>query len=240
MNKTIEQGSTLIIVLFILILITLIGAIAVKSSTIGLRLATNNQAGQLLMEVNDSAFFGMENPNPIFIEQMVAAGGLYSYFSDAKNAKDELVLCYDAKKAQPYRISSRGVIRENGTISGDGFCKKNTFSTGRDATITQIHLTKAQNNQNPGDGLPKGTSTGSGGIPIVNEYLMAVVVSAIPSFSNVDISNCFKLSAQPQTEELNNRIVKKQTVQECLQQNNIPYNAQNMEFRITNQPEVKK
>lgn len=43
-----QSGSTLIVVLFILIIITIIGAMAAKSGLFGLKIATNSQAIQIL------------------------------------------------------------------------------------------------------------------------------------------------------------------------------------------------
>ncbi len=43
-----QKGATLIVVLVILILITLVGTLAVRSGILGLRLATNSQVQALL------------------------------------------------------------------------------------------------------------------------------------------------------------------------------------------------
>lgn len=240
MNMRIQQGSTLIIVLIVLLLITIIGAIAVRSGTLGLRLATNNQVGQLMMEMNDSGFFTLENPNPKYIERQIAQGGMYNYFSNPSNAINELVFCYDTKKAQVYNNSTRGVIQPNGTSTGTGFCGANTFSTGRNAVITQVYLSKVQN-ATKGESVPQGTSVGSTGVPYVNEHLTATVISLVPAFSSNNFVNCLKLSAREQAEkEIGKRALKTQTVQECLTENNVPFNIQYMEFKVGNEPRLIK
>lgn len=237
MNMKIQQGSTLIIVLVVLLLVTIVGAIAVKSGTLGLRLATNNQLGQLLMEMNDSGFFTLENPDPNYIEKQIAQGGMYSYFNNPSNARNELVFCFNTKQAQAYNTSARGVIQPNGTATGTGYCNADTFSTGRNAVITQVHLAKVQSTEK-GKGMVRGTSIGSTNLPFVAEHLSAVVVSLVPGFSGGDFIECFKLSASPQAEVKEKRYSKKETIQECLARNNVPFNAQYMEFKVGNEPRL--
>lgn len=58
-----QLGSALIIVLVILVLVTLIGTLAVRSGILGLKLATNSQVSALLLENSDSALFNIENPH---------------------------------------------------------------------------------------------------------------------------------------------------------------------------------
>lgn len=229
-----QQGSTLIIVLIVLLLITIIGAIATKSGTLGLRLATNNQAGQLLMEMNDSTLFSLENPDPNFIEQSIAKGGLYDYFNDPKNAKHEVVFCYNTKQVRFYKGSSaRGIIDEKGIVKqNNGFCSNDTFSTGRNAVITQVYVTKINQSTNSGESLPVGTSIGESKLPFINEHLSATVVSVLPGFSGGNYVDCFKKTSKPAKEGEQPR----ETVQKCLKDNNVSYNVQNIEFKIGNNP----
>jgi Tfp pilus assembly protein PilX len=60
-----QQGSALIIVLVILVLVTLIGTLAIRSGILGLKLATNSQVNALLLENSDAALFNVENPNDV-------------------------------------------------------------------------------------------------------------------------------------------------------------------------------
>ena len=53
-----QKGATLIIVLVILLMITILGTIAVKSGILGLKIATNSQVNALLLENSDAALFG--------------------------------------------------------------------------------------------------------------------------------------------------------------------------------------
>ena len=50
-----QQGATMIIVLVVLLLIAVAGTVALRSGVFGMRLSTNTQAGNLLINNNDSA-----------------------------------------------------------------------------------------------------------------------------------------------------------------------------------------
>ncbi len=59
MNK--HKGSTLVIVLIVLILVTLIGAMGVRTGIFGLKLATNSQIQALLLESSNAALLNLED-----------------------------------------------------------------------------------------------------------------------------------------------------------------------------------
>ena len=73
-----QLGSALIIVLVILVLVTLIGTLAVRSGILGLKLATNSQIQSLLLENSNSALFNLEDPSQV--ARQLAGDGMYSYF----------------------------------------------------------------------------------------------------------------------------------------------------------------
>lgn len=53
----VQKGSTLIVVLILLLVITVIGTLAVRQSLTSLNIATNSQAQQLLMQSSDSVLY---------------------------------------------------------------------------------------------------------------------------------------------------------------------------------------
>jgi len=57
-----QQGATLIIVLVLLVAITVIGSLAIRSSVLSLRVSTMSQAQQLLLQNSDAALFKIEDP----------------------------------------------------------------------------------------------------------------------------------------------------------------------------------
>ena len=57
-----QVGATLIIVLLLLVAITLIGSLAIRSSVLSLKVSTMSQAQQLLLQNSDAALFKIEDP----------------------------------------------------------------------------------------------------------------------------------------------------------------------------------
>lgn len=52
-----QIGSTLVMVLLLLLMITLIGTFAIRKSMLSLNIATNSQAQQLLMQSSDAVLY---------------------------------------------------------------------------------------------------------------------------------------------------------------------------------------
>ncbi|MDF2416077.1 pilus assembly protein PilX [Acinetobacter beijerinckii] len=225
-----EQGATLITVLVILVIITILGTIAVKSGILGLKIATNSQVNALLLENSDAALFNVENPGQI--ARQMALDGMFAYFNSSSNADDELVFCYRASQSSFFSLSKASAIQvaSDGTftttkIGIDGFCKANYFATGRSAVLSQVYLTKAATAATPFSTVPKGTSLGQSNVPATTNNIGATVISILPSFSNAtkaQIENCFK---QP-----------KANVGSCFGNLGIPYNMQHSDYVVGGQP----
>ena len=127
-----QRGSTLIMTLVILVLITLVGTMAIKSGILGLRLATNSQVQALLMENSNAALFNIEDPAQI--ARQLAGDGMFSYFNSAANAEDELIFCYRATEQSFFSMSKASAISRSGSVSkigSAGFCKSNQFASFR-------------------------------------------------------------------------------------------------------------
>jgi hypothetical protein len=170
-----QQGSALIIVLVILVLVTLIGTLAIRSGILGLKLATNSQVNALLLENSDAALFNVENPNDV--ARQLAIDGMFAYFNSAANADDELVFCYRAAQASFYSFSKASAIAADGTttkIGVDGFCKANQFAMGRSAVLSQVYLTKSSTVSAPFGSVPKGTSIGQSNVPATSNNIGGV------------------------------------------------------------------
>ena len=58
-----QHGSTLIVVLILLLAITIIGTLAIRQSMVSLNIATNSQAQQLMIQNSDAATFNVEDTN---------------------------------------------------------------------------------------------------------------------------------------------------------------------------------
>ena len=223
-----QLGSALIIVLVILVLVTLIGTLAVRSGILGLKLATNSQVSALLLENSDSALFNIENPDQI--ERQLALDGMFAYFNSAANADDELVFCYRAAQNAFYDFSKASAIAADGTttkIGVDGFCKANQFAMGRSAVLSQVYLTKSSTASAPFSSVPKGTSIGQSNVPATTNNIGATVISVLPSFAGAtttQIENCFKQRAS--------------AVGACFDGLGIPYNMQHSDYTVGGQPKL--
>ena len=223
-----QLGSALIIVLVILVLVTLIGTLAVRSGILGLKLATNSQVSALLLENSDSALFNIENPDQV--ARQLALDGMFAYFNSSANADDELVFCYRAAQASFYSFSKASAITEDGSttkIGVDGFCKANQFAMGRSAVLSQVYLTKSSTVSAPFGSVPKGTSIGQSNVPATSNNIGATVISVLPSFagaSSTEIEACFKQRAS--------------AVGACFEGLNIPYNMQHSDYVVGGQPKL--
>ena len=223
-----QLGSALIIVLVILVLVTLIGTLAVRSGILGLKLATNSQVSALLLENSDSALFNIENPDQV--ARQLALDGMFAYFNSSANADDELVFCYRAAQASFYSFSKASAITADGTttkIGVDGFCKANQFAMGRSAVLSQVYLTKNATTSTPFAGVPKGTSLGQSNVPVTMHNIGATVISVLPSFAGAtttQIENCFKQRAS--------------AVGACFDGLGIPYNMQQSDYTVGGQPKL--
>lgn len=225
-----QIGSALIVVLIVVVLIVLIGTLAVRSGIVGLKLATNSQVQALLLENSNAALFNLENPDQV--ARQLAGDGMYSYFNNDANARDELVFCYRANQNSFFAMQRASVIDPQGATTKNGvagFCKANQFSTGRSAVISQVYLRKNIENVDPLDLAPIGTSLGSSleNIPLVSNNISATVISVLPSFSsakNADIEGCFRRKASE--------------VSGCFENLNIPFNTQHADYMVGAQPKL--
>ena len=110
-----QQGATMIIVLVVLLLIAVAGTVALRSGVFGMRLSTNTQAGNLLINNNDSALTKFESMDKSEVEANFAQGGMYNFLLNPANATKEMVFCYNAKDANTFAYSKAAVINEGNT-----------------------------------------------------------------------------------------------------------------------------
>lgn len=223
-----QQGATIITVLIVLVLVTLLGTIAVKTGILGLKIATNSQVNNLLMGNSDSALFNVENPDQV--ARQLALDGMFAYLNSSANANDELVFCYRALENSFFKLSKASAITPDGSttkIGVDGFCKANQFAMGRSAILSQVYLTKNATTSTPFGGVPKGTSLGQSNVPVTTNNIGATVISVLPSFAGAtttQIESCFKRRAS--------------AVGACFEGLGIPYNMQHSDYTIGGQPKL--
>ena len=141
-----QIGATLIIVLLLLVAITIIGSLAVRSSILSLKVATVSQAQQLLMQNSDAALFKVEDPSQLI--KNMALNGMFGYIKGEDNVGKELVFCLKSDNANFFNLSKSSLINWSGTgttidpagLGSDGFCKiaSGFYTSGRNTVITQI------------------------------------------------------------------------------------------------------
>lgn len=235
-----QQGSTLVMVLIVLLLITLIGTMAMRESLMNLRLSTGVQISNLLLNNSDAGLFELEDPKKISVR--LTAQNMYGYFDDDTNADDELVFCYKASKSTFFNLRDTSVIGKNGKRGTRGYCTSSTFATGRSAVLSQVYLRKLSSSNsgssgssgNALDSQVTDNDIGSKDTTSTFRRIGATVVSVLPSFTNVltsKVEDCFKLSAVR-----TNTSDKTNNVEMCFQEYNIPYNIQYSEYNIGSQP----
>lgn len=237
MNK--QSGATLIVVLVMLVLITLVGTWALKSSILTLKISTNSQVRSLLLENSNSALFNIEDPNQV--ARHLALDGMFSYFNGVQNQDDELIFCYRPSSMFTfYSMDKASVITKDGSTQKmgiTGFCKKGEFSSGRSAIQAQVYLKKNVEVGLPFSSVPIGTSLGGSEVPVVSNNISATVISILPSFAGANtttdkIEACFKKTAIKKDKDT-------ETVEECFQKLNIPYNLQHADYIVGGSPKLK-
>lgn len=224
-----QQGSTLIMVLIVLLLITIIGTVAMRESLLNLRLSTSNQISNLLMKNTDSAVFELENPDITIIEESISQAGMYGYLTNKANAEEEIAFCFNSKNSSLF-AGSFGSIKPDGTLNRQtGFCVNDVFSSSRDNVISQVYLKKSVTDIK-GSALPQGSSQGvANEVPIFREQFVAAVISILPGITSVaddKIDACFKKPSASTTGV--------ETVDQCFKDLGVPYNIQFSEIYVTN------
>lgn len=233
-----QQGSTLIIVLVVLLLITIIGTIAMRGSMLGLRLSTSGQISNILIESSDAAIFNLQDPDKVTAR--MSTQQMYGHFDMPENVQDELVFCYLANRPQMYEVNRVSVIGSS-KLGQRGYCRANSFATGRDAVVSQVYLRKittASSSGNVLDNLMAGSSIGGASSQYANMKTMAAtVVSIMPTFVNANdtqVQRCFRRTADSRrvVAGVSESSAYHSTVATCFRGLNVPYNIQYAEYQV--------
>ena len=237
MNNTMigqQKGATLIVVLILLLIITIICIYAAKKSMSSLKIATSEQAQQLMFQSSEAYLMRLTNmdANTRLVSNTV--NGLIGDTKQDSNIGSELAFCYDQSMNTLFDASRVGI---NHHISGgmlnnlnttqpltNGVCN-NQFTSSRNAVMTQIYIKKSPaNDSEPLSDLVLGTDHKS----IPNPAKIRVhAISVIPALAtnSANIQTCF--SRFPAEKEQG---TSENTVVECLQHFNIPYSSQVADF----------
>lgn len=206
-----QQGMTLIVVLILLIAITAIGSLAIRSSTTQLRIATAGQVQQLMLQNTDAALFQVEHPDDL--ARHMALNGLFGFIKAEDDSGKELVFCYRAGDTDFFSLNRASLIRWDGNsvnnsgLSALGFCRMQSgyFSTSRQTVMTQVAVKAADlSNIEAFQHMQTGTDVDSTKADPGQLYTV-VATTIFPDFgTKVDdtkINNCFSnhFNAIPET-----------------------------------------
>ncbi|MCF8999577.1 pilus assembly PilX family protein [Acinetobacter nectaris] len=232
MNRSLQQGATLIIVLCIVLLVTIIAAVAIRQSFISLNIATNAQAQKLMMQSSDAALLRFEQLHTQ--DNSVAVNSLFSTVK--KNIGGEVVWCYSDLQRDFFIFNKYSVIRwtpgdaQPSVVTGkSGFCKSDSFSTGRSVVVTQVSATISSTNSS----VVINNSSNDNSVPPVK--IRVYTTSFIPTLSTAkpeDINDCLSknMSAIPTSIPVNQT----QTVSQCLTALNVPNYTAVAEYQDAN------
>ncbi|MCJ0829130.1 pilus assembly PilX N-terminal domain-containing protein [Acinetobacter sp. NIPH1876] len=245
--RYVHRGSTLIVVLMIVLMITIIGTLAIRQSVSSLKLVSNNQIQTLLGQNADAALMYFQNPD--IQQNMASTNGIVGFFKNEDNWNKELVFCF--KGTQPFNLSNASWLYWDGATkhsqlmaTGGGACQAlssedkrdvTKFSGGRSQVVTQVHIKKAASTAQPFSDLARGTDVI--GAKTENSIRLRVQVTSVMegllSNPNSDLfdtkTGCLNKSIELTPEA----IEKKETgLVQCLQEKNILYSTQVAEYRF--------
>lgn len=239
-----QKGSALIVVLVIVIILTIIGVMAIRSGIVGLAIATNSQASHIMDQNNDGALFKIENSSNF--DEFLLGTGLFGFPKMEANRDKELVICYRGNMTQFYQFYHASLVYleqgenepkiENiGGSSRSGFCQinknKKDFVSGRAAAMTQIAVRISgytEGGNEPFSHYQIGTDTENGKLD-ETARLIITATTVMPTLSTEDpeiINACMKKLSYISTD------VNVETVSECLSKNAAPFKTQVSEYSL--------
>jgi hypothetical protein len=251
-----QSGATLIIVLVLLVAITIVGTLAIRQSQVGLNIATNSQAQQLMLQNSDAAFFNVEQEDNII--QSLSSSGMFGYIDGAANKDKELVFCYrgvlpkdNSTLKTPFFDISRASIMawnapdkspKNNSLGTDGYCSTSTvsenfFTSGRKAVMTQVAVkfsTEAQND--PFYGQILGTDDNTVKLQR-SKPVKVFAVSIMPGLTTVEsskIDTCFSSHMNDPTipDGVSPEGDSEDSVTRCLEKLSVPFQSSVTEYVI--------
>lgn len=238
--RGLQQGSVLIVVLVMLVLLTLVGTWAIRGSITSLKISTNAQAQALLKQTSDSVFFTLENKtdDELVFTNMRIGDGMLNYTLRPENKGKELVFCIRGETKDNFagsRLASvvywDGLTIKNSDMGKNGFCevgRLTDFLSGRNAVLTQVTVRASENSRDwehlmEGDDKESSKSTGIQKVAIT-------ATSILPNLSDsskADINACLKNYTS-----FVDDVIKNETVTDCLSSKNVPYSTQEMEYTM--------
>lgn len=120
-----QSGAVLIVVLFTLILIMVVGAIAIKQSTTDLKVATADQVNKLLFQANDAALMKVEKEDRILSDRRESVDTLKGYMSSSQREGHEVSFCVRPRSSKLFSILEISELNKSNellTSRNNGYC----------------------------------------------------------------------------------------------------------------------
>lgn len=231
MNRSLQRGATLIIVLCIVLLVTIIATVAIRQSSVSLNIATGAQAQKLMMQNSDAALLRFEQ-----LHKQNSSAAVNSLFSTIKtNIGKEVVWCYSDLQRDFFTLNNSSLIywiagnSQATTMGNNGFCKSDSFSTGRSTVVTQVSATISSTNSS----TITNSSSNDNSVPPVK--IIVYTTSFIPTLSTAkaeDINSCLSNRTSGLPANADSRTY--QTVSKCLSALNVPNYTAVAEYQSEN------
>ncbi len=197
-----QRGSTLVAVLLILLIITVLGAMAMKQGLATLSVSTASQVRQLLVQSADSALNQIvRNPFSVINSQSNVVGYAMLNPTDSSGNQIEYVFCYRPQSSQAFGATiNSSAIKANSTldkpdlVNGNalGFCSLTTdLGRAKGAAVTQVSVTSPQDTTGIAATFQQGSNpdVGSTGAGLLNTKRVRVTsTSMLPALSATDPS----------------------------------------------------
>ena len=246
-----QAGSTLIVVLFLLLIIMVIGTYAIKSGITSLRISTNAQINQLLAQSADTPL--QKYLNTADLNRLMSYSTAVGAAIDETRPNREFIFCYRPTVNRGFgSISDTSVIMPNETGNAarladsgiSGFCDlSRDFGSARQAVVTQVAITiprTVDETKEAGSHLVRGTNLSAGsGLPknLVSSQPIRVTTTAfLPAYASASIADvqaaCLSSDNVFISDNLSSELSDKKTLKECLMDFNIPVVSQVQEFAL--------
>ena len=234
-----QTGSTLVIVLLLLMVITVVGTFAIRQSMLSLNVATNSQAQQLLMQSSDAVLYRIGNSN--FASTSGNPTSLLGYA--LKNSGNEVVFCFRSQLKQDtvFSVGTTSLLNWNDnstdvTVSGvSGFCdltKQADYASSRKAQITQVTIVvnpPSNLESKPLQSVSLGSDLSSLGKLDTDQTkrVRVYVTSILPNLSTATAAKITACLKRPSEKPLSGNA---ETIDACLTKENVPFNTQMQDF----------
>lgn len=235
-----QSGAVLIVVLFTLILIMIVGAIAVRQSTTDLKVATADQVNKILFQANDAALMKVEKEDRILSERRDNVDTLKGYMSATQREGHEVSFCVRPRSTRLFSILEISELNKNGGLlnsRNNGYCDPSDdndyVSEGRVITQMTFVAPIATDEEGILDREVVGTFSNNfdkpengGNTTIECTTFTGYVTSVVPALSEASLSSIGICLKKPRTGS--------DTVDSCLTALGVPFQTQQQIY--LNQP----